>query len=110
MTGKTLPSFRNPPAAVVHAHFCARLRRLSRVYEKVLYSFQGGNDGQTPAGGVVFDNAGNLYGATYEGGSRPALRRDAARSSSSVREVAAPGLKLSSTGLTATRALDQREA
>jgi hypothetical protein len=37
--------------------------------EKVLYSFQGGSDGQSPAGGVVFDKAGNLYGATYEGGS-----------------------------------------
>jgi uncharacterized repeat protein (TIGR03803 family) len=37
--------------------------------EKVLYSFQGGSDGQFPAGGVVFDKAGNLYGATYEGGS-----------------------------------------
>jgi hypothetical protein len=37
--------------------------------EKVLYSFQGGNDGQTPAGGVVFDKAGNLYGVTNEGGS-----------------------------------------
>jgi hypothetical protein len=36
--------------------------------EKVLYSFQGGNDGQTPAGGVVFDKAGNLYGVTNEGG------------------------------------------
>jgi hypothetical protein len=33
--------------------------------EKVLYSFQGGaNDGAYPAGGVVFDKAGNLYGAT----------------------------------------------
>jgi len=37
--------------------------------EKVLYSFQGSNDGQSPAGGVVFDKAGNLYGATYEGDS-----------------------------------------
>jgi uncharacterized repeat protein (TIGR03803 family) len=36
--------------------------------EKVLYSFQGGSDGSTPAGGVVFDKAGNLYGATTEGG------------------------------------------
>lgn len=36
--------------------------------EKVLYSFQGGSDGATPAGGVVFDSAGNLYGATTEGG------------------------------------------
>jgi hypothetical protein len=32
--------------------------------EKVLYSFQGGNDGAVPAGGVVFDMQGNLYGAT----------------------------------------------
>jgi uncharacterized repeat protein (TIGR03803 family) len=37
--------------------------------EKVLYSFQGGtNDGSVPAGGVVFDKAGNLYGATTDGG------------------------------------------
>ena len=38
--------------------------------EHVLYSFQGGtDDGATPAGGVVFDEAGNLYGATQDGGS-----------------------------------------
>src|SRR5271157_5929908 len=37
--------------------------------EKVLYSFQGVPDGATPAGGVVFDSAGNLYGATMDGGS-----------------------------------------
>src|SRR5271170_6071356 len=37
--------------------------------EKVLYSFQGGNDGSTPAGGVVFDKQGDLYGATTDGGS-----------------------------------------
>ena len=36
--------------------------------EKVLYSFQGGTDGATPAGGVVFDKAMNLYGATTDGG------------------------------------------
>jgi hypothetical protein len=37
--------------------------------EKVLYSFQGGtNDGSVPAGGVVFDPQGNLYGATTDGG------------------------------------------
>ena|SRR5271165_4606257 len=37
--------------------------------EKVLYSFQGGtSDGEYPAGGVVFDKAGNLYGATTDGG------------------------------------------
>jgi len=37
--------------------------------EKVLYSFQGGTtDGSVPAGGVVFDSQGNLYGATTDGG------------------------------------------
>src|SRR5580698_2461141 len=36
--------------------------------EKVLYSFQGLRDGSVPAGGVVFDTHGNLYGATTEGG------------------------------------------
>jgi hypothetical protein len=37
-------------------------------HEKVLYSFEGGSDGAVPAGGVVFDKAGNLYGATEDGG------------------------------------------
>jgi hypothetical protein len=38
--------------------------------EKDLYSFQGGTaDGSVPAGGVVFDKEGNLYGATTGGGS-----------------------------------------
>jgi uncharacterized repeat protein (TIGR03803 family) len=37
--------------------------------ESVLYSFQGGTDGVTPVGGIVFDSAGNLYGATQGGGS-----------------------------------------
>jgi hypothetical protein len=38
--------------------------------ERVLYSFQGGSsDGATPAGGVVFDSQGNLYGVTSGGGS-----------------------------------------
>src|SRR5271169_1895871 len=37
--------------------------------ERVLYSFQGIPDGSQPAGGVVFDKAGNLYGATTGGGS-----------------------------------------
>ena len=37
--------------------------------EQVLYSFQGGTtDGSDPAGGVVFDKQGNLYGATTGGG------------------------------------------
>jgi hypothetical protein len=36
--------------------------------EKVLYSFQGGGDGAVPTGAIVFDKAGNLYGATNQGG------------------------------------------
>ena len=36
--------------------------------ESVLYSFAGGSDGSQPWGGVIFDQAGNLYGTTYEGG------------------------------------------
>ena len=35
--------------------------------EKVLYSFKGGPNGSVPAGGVVFDKAGNLYGVTFDG-------------------------------------------
>ena len=34
----------------------------------VLYSFQAQGDGAIPAGGVIFDEAGNLYGATQGGG------------------------------------------
>jgi hypothetical protein len=35
--------------------------------EKALYSFQGSPDAATPAGGVVFDQQGNLYGAALGG-------------------------------------------
>lgn len=37
--------------------------------EKVLYSFQGGNDGADPVAGLVMDAAGNLFGTTEDGGS-----------------------------------------
>ncbi len=36
--------------------------------EKILYSFGKGADGAAPVGGVIFDSAGNLYGATSAGG------------------------------------------
>lgn len=38
--------------------------------ETVIYSFQGGNDGFFPAGDLVFDSLGNLYGVTWFGGGR----------------------------------------
>lgn len=36
--------------------------------ESTLYSFQGTSDGLGPVGGLVFDRAGNLYGATVAAG------------------------------------------
>jgi uncharacterized repeat protein (TIGR03803 family) len=36
--------------------------------QTVLYTFQGLTDGQNPVGGVVLDDAGNLYGTTFDGG------------------------------------------
>jgi len=39
------------------------------VGETVLYFFQGGTDGSGPQGNLFMDDAGNLYGTTYAGGS-----------------------------------------
>jgi uncharacterized repeat protein (TIGR03803 family) len=36
--------------------------------EKVLYRFPGGNHGDNPNSGIVFDSNGNAYGTTYSGG------------------------------------------
>lgn len=36
--------------------------------EKVLFSFNEGKGGSTPEAGLIFDSAGNLYGATSSGG------------------------------------------
>lgn len=36
--------------------------------ESVLYAFAGDPDGAQPYGGVIMDEAGNLYGTTYQGG------------------------------------------
>jgi uncharacterized repeat protein (TIGR03803 family) len=35
---------------------------------KTLYKFTGGQDGGVPVAGLIFDQAGNLYGTTLEGG------------------------------------------
>ena len=37
--------------------------------EKILYNFQDSSDGSFPVAGLMFDKAGNLYGATAVGGS-----------------------------------------
>ena len=36
--------------------------------ERILYSFQGTSDGEYPYSGLIFDQAGNLYGTTCCGG------------------------------------------
>ena len=36
--------------------------------ESVIYKFKGGNDGASPAGNLIFDHSGNLYGTTETGG------------------------------------------
>jgi uncharacterized repeat protein (TIGR03803 family) len=40
--------------------------------ETLLHVFQGGSDGANPYAGLVADTSGNLYGATFEGGSSDA--------------------------------------
>lgn len=36
--------------------------------ERLLYSFQNGSDGSAPRAGLIFDQEGNMYGATSNGG------------------------------------------
>ena len=38
--------------------------------ESLLYSFKGGADGSFPSSGLIFDEAGSLYGVTPEGGGK----------------------------------------
>jgi uncharacterized repeat protein (TIGR03803 family) len=53
--------------------FCGTVFKVSvgangTLTETVLYKFQGGLDGAGPAGRLIFDQAGNLYGTTTSGG------------------------------------------
>jgi uncharacterized repeat protein (TIGR03803 family) len=51
----------SPPPSVCKTALCPWV-------ETILYQFSGGSDGKTPNGPVIFDQAGNLYGITGEGG------------------------------------------
>jgi len=48
--------------------FEMRLTASGRWTKEVLYNFQGGSDGATPAVGLISDNFGDLYGTTQFGG------------------------------------------
>jgi uncharacterized repeat protein (TIGR03803 family) len=56
---------------------CGTIFRLTHVasttggawIETILYNFVGGSTGSGPGGGVIIDDAGNLYGTTVYGGS-----------------------------------------
>ena len=56
-------------AVALMVMFAFALSALAQSKESVLYSFQGGTDGQYPIGRTVFDATGNLYGVTQGGGS-----------------------------------------
>ena len=45
-------------------------RAQEKVVHNSIYDFQGTSDGQGVAGSVVFDQEGNLYGATTDGGAQ----------------------------------------
>jgi uncharacterized repeat protein (TIGR03803 family) len=62
------PSATRTPAILLALVIFATNLSSAEWNEKVLYSFQGGNDGSFPGGGVVFDQQGNLYGVTEAGG------------------------------------------
>ena len=47
--------------------------------ERILYNFQGKSDGEYPYSGLIFDEAGNLYGNTCCGGSAELARYSSSR-------------------------------
>ncbi|MBZ5723194.1 MAG: hypothetical protein LAO03_22890 [Acidobacteriia bacterium] len=59
-------------AGCANAYGCGLVFKLTPAQNgwifSILYKFTGGVDGGNPVGGVVVDNAGNLYGATNYGG------------------------------------------
>jgi uncharacterized repeat protein (TIGR03803 family) len=61
-----VPAAASVAAALVMALFAAGAQ--AQTY-KVLYSFKGGTDGESPYAGLIQDAKGNLYGTTFDGGS-----------------------------------------
>ena len=66
MTGKFTLPFRL--FNIVALLISSALIVMSQNPEKVLYSFTGGADGAQPHQALIFDQAGNLYGTTFYGG------------------------------------------
>lgn len=54
--------------SVVSLLFLAPFHVANAYTFSVLYTFQGGSDGQAPNGHLYMDDAGNLYGTTFNGG------------------------------------------
>ena len=46
---------------------CGTVYKIEDGVESVIYAFTGGSDGQYPAGGLLLDNEGNLYGSAAGG-------------------------------------------
>jgi uncharacterized repeat protein (TIGR03803 family) len=57
-----------PKIIVVLTFLLCSISNGNAATQKVLYAFTGGIDGDIPYAGVIFDPAGNLYGATEAGG------------------------------------------
>jgi uncharacterized repeat protein (TIGR03803 family) len=68
MTGKTCSLLMNRGMFVLMVILWCASTSSAEWKEKVLYSFQEVPDGASPTGALVFDKAGNLYGATADGG------------------------------------------
>ena len=56
------------PFIVVLGFLTIAVPLFAATQERVLYSFGNGKDGSLPFSGLIFDEAGNLYGTTFSGG------------------------------------------